>query len=272
MSNAETKEVSDDRQRERQSQVKRPMNAFMLWSKEKRRKISSVDPSLHNSHISKILGEEWKRLPTREKDPYIKQSKMLMEKHKQDHPDYHYKPRQNKLTKALKELSSLRSTLATTPGLTSRIKSLASVSTLGPRYPTHYVLPRPRSSVAHDDMPYHHPRAYYPRSLPCVGCTCCLEYAENLRSHYQYRPDLHASSKDMKFHCDERFTPMHGVWRVNTTPPPRSGWSVPFLVDDARVKREEHGEQDENDASTRAKHVDESESEIEGEEDMNISM
>ncbi|XP_011702495.1 PREDICTED: protein SOX-15-like isoform X2 [Wasmannia auropunctata] len=81
--------------------VKRPMNAFFLWAQQKRREISQENPKMHNSQISKILSEKWKKLTDEDKVPYINRAKCLRVQHQKDHPDYKFLPRKKPRRKIL---------------------------------------------------------------------------------------------------------------------------------------------------------------------------
>ncbi|PAA67434.1 hypothetical protein BOX15_Mlig027170g1, partial [Macrostomum lignano] len=76
--------------------VKRPMNPFMVWAKLRRKAIAKENPKMHNSEISRKLGEEWKTMRDDEKKGYIDEANRLKDEHKRANPGYKYKPKSKK--------------------------------------------------------------------------------------------------------------------------------------------------------------------------------
>ena len=73
--------------------IKRPMNAFMVWSQMERREIVKFAPDMHNAEISKQLGKRWKILSEEQRRPYREEAERLKELHSREYPDYKYRPR-----------------------------------------------------------------------------------------------------------------------------------------------------------------------------------
>ena len=99
--------------------IKRPMNAFMVFSHMERKKIIEQQPDIHNAEVSKCLGRKWKELNDLDRAPYIQEAERLRLLHMQQYPDYKYQPRKRSKPKspgAENKFSPVKS-----PGPSSRV-------------------------------------------------------------------------------------------------------------------------------------------------------
>lgn len=68
--------------------IRRPMNAFMIFSKRHRAVVHQRHPNQDNRTVSKILGEWWYALGPDEKQKYHDLASEVKEAHFKAHPDW----------------------------------------------------------------------------------------------------------------------------------------------------------------------------------------
>jgi len=71
--------------------ILRPMNAFMLWAKERR--ATMIAQGLSVSQVSQALSDQWRSMPETDRSQFYKEAEHLKNLHRLQHPDYKYSPK-----------------------------------------------------------------------------------------------------------------------------------------------------------------------------------
>jgi len=82
----------------KEQHIRRPMNAFMIFSKRHRTIVHQRHPNQDNRTVSKILGEWWYALPPDEKQKYHDLAFQVKEAHFKAHPDWKWCNKERKVS------------------------------------------------------------------------------------------------------------------------------------------------------------------------------
>ncbi|KAK6100343.1 HMG (high mobility group) box family protein [Brugia pahangi] len=62
--------------------IRRPLNAYMIFTKQERKKLLALNPNMKMHEASRIMGEKWKNMSEKEKRQYFEASKQNRLDHK----------------------------------------------------------------------------------------------------------------------------------------------------------------------------------------------
>ncbi|GAB1604967.1 transcription factor SOX-14-like [Argonauta hians] len=87
-----TYKTSGSSSRNKNGNIKRPMNAFMVFGRTYRSTLMKMFPTASNSQISIYLGEIWHKMSPAQQKPYFDESNRIKYKHRKDYPGWVYRP------------------------------------------------------------------------------------------------------------------------------------------------------------------------------------
>lgn len=86
---------------DKNGRIKRPLNAFMVWSRIHRQALSKARPHTRTTDASILLGSAWSKLTDEQKQPYYNVAYKLKKMHEQQFPgmnNYTYSTQQLMVT------------------------------------------------------------------------------------------------------------------------------------------------------------------------------
>jgi len=67
---------------------KRGLSAYMFFANDNRDKVREDNPGIKFGEVGKMLGEKWKELTTKDKEPYDKKAKEDKERYEREKAEY----------------------------------------------------------------------------------------------------------------------------------------------------------------------------------------
>ncbi|KAF5903717.1 Transcription factor SOX-30, partial [Clarias magur] len=93
---SETSHLKTSKGKVKNSRIKRPMNAYIIWARNHRSVVAKANPNASNAEVSEQLGTEWRKLTEDQKMPYYLEASRHKWEHSKQFPDWEYNPRPQK--------------------------------------------------------------------------------------------------------------------------------------------------------------------------------